>query len=86
MVAQNDNLPPEVSASHIGPCSSSVCFTSKEAPYKQPGKVAENEWPKCLGPCTHVGDVEEVPGSQLQTGPALAIMTIAEVKQQLGVL
>ena len=29
--------------------------------------------PKALGPCTHMGDLEEVPGSWFQIGVALAV-------------
>uniref|UniRef100_G1TS06 60S ribosomal protein L31 n=1 Tax=Oryctolagus cuniculus TaxID=9986 RepID=G1TS06_RABIT len=30
-------------------------------------------WPKCLGPCTRMGDLEEALGSWLQIGPTMAL-------------
>ena len=38
-------------------------------------------WPKSLGPCTHVGDWEEAPGSWLWSGVAPAIAAIWAVNQ-----
>nr|XP_051706129.1 uncharacterized protein LOC127492053 isoform X2 [Oryctolagus cuniculus] len=40
-------------------------------------------WPKSLGPCTHVGDPEEAPGSWLRIGTALAIVAIWGVNHQM---
>ena len=39
--------------------------------------------PKCLGPCTRVGDLEEAPGSWLLIS-ALTIEAILEVNQQMA--
>lgn len=40
--------------------------------------VLENSkrWPKLLGPCTHVGGLEDAPGSLLQPGLALGVVAI----------
>ena len=40
-------------------------------------------WSKSLGPCTHVGDQEEAPGSWLQIGSAPAIAAVWGVNQQM---
>ena len=35
---------------------------------------SSRRWPKCLGPCTHVGELEEAPDSWLRIGAAPAIV------------
>ena len=40
-------------------------------------------WPKSLEPCTHMGDLEEAPGSWFQVGAAPAIAAIWGVKQRM---
>ena len=57
--------------SHLGTGSNPGSPTSHPAPCLWPGKAGE-DGPE-LGPCTHVGDPEEVPGSQLRTGAAPAV-------------
>nr|XP_051704465.1 secernin-3 isoform X3 [Oryctolagus cuniculus] len=47
-------------------------------------RESSGEWPKCLlGPCTHVGDLEEARGSWLLIGTALAVEAIWQVNQQI---
>ena len=43
---------------------------------------SSGRWPKSLGPCTRVGDLEEAPGSWLWIGAAPAIAAIWEVNQR----
>ena len=38
-------------------------------------------WPKCLGPCTRMGDQEEAPGSWLWIGVSPAIAAILGVNR-----
>ena len=38
--------------------------------------------PKALGPCTHMGDLEETPGLWLQIGSTLAVVATWGVNQQ----
>ena len=42
---------------------------------------SSGNWPKSLGPCTHMGDLEEALGSWLWIGSAPAIATIWGVNQ-----
>ena len=44
---------------------------------------SSGRWAKCLGPCTHVGDLEEAPGSWLQIDLAPAVAAIWGVNQQM---
>ena len=44
---------------------------------------SSGRWPKSLGPCACVGDLEEAPGSWLQICPALAIAAIWGVNHQM---
>lgn len=46
-----------VPAYHMGTCSCPTCPTSILCLW--PGQIAEDEWPKSLGPWTHVGAGEE---------------------------
>lgn len=45
--------------------------------------LSRAEWPKSLGPCFHVGDLEETPSSWLQTGPAPVVAATWGSKQQM---
>lgn len=40
-------------------------------------------WLKCLGPFTHVEDLEEAPGSQLRINPALVTATTWKMNQRI---
>ncbi|XP_069922055.1 D-dopachrome decarboxylase isoform X1 [Oryctolagus cuniculus] len=55
-------------------------FLTKELALGQDSR----RWPKSLGSCTHVGDLEEAPGSWLRISSARAITVIWEVNQRNG--
>lgn len=40
-------------------------------------------WPSCLGPVTHGGDQDEIPGSWFQSGPVLTVIATWGVNQQM---
>ncbi|XP_069931098.1 acyl-protein thioesterase 1 isoform X3 [Oryctolagus cuniculus] len=44
---------------------------------------SSRRWSKCLGPCTHVGDLEEAPGSWFQIGSALEVVALLGVNQRM---
>lgn len=46
------------------------------------GEAVEDGSSVCT-PVTHVGDLDEIPGSWLLSGPALAIVTICGVNQHM---
>ena len=58
--------------SHMGTGSSPGTSTSHPAPCLCPGE-SSGGWAKTLGPCTHVGELEEAPGSWLWTSSVLAV-------------
>lgn len=39
-----------------------------------------------MGPCTHVGELDEAAGTWVQTCPASAIVVISGINQQMGVI
>ncbi|XP_051688083.1 protein archease isoform X2 [Oryctolagus cuniculus] len=47
---------------------------------------SSRRWPKSLGPCTHVGDLEEAPGSWLRIDTALAVAVNWGVNQWMEYL
>lgn len=61
--------------SHLDTSSSSGYSTSHLAPFQHALKISGG-CPKSLGPSTHVGHSEGVPGSQLWISSALAIAAI----------
>ena len=58
---------------------------SHPALFLWPSKAVE-DGPKALGPCTHVGDLEEAPGSWIRIGSAPVVAAIWQVTQWKGAI
>ena len=69
----------------MGAGSSPGTSTSHPAPCLCPGE-SSGGWAKTLGPCTHVGELEEVPGSWLWIGTAPAVALTWGVNHQMEYL
>lgn len=59
--------------------SSAGCFISDPAPAWE----SSRGWPKYLSPCTHMGNLQDAPGSLLQTNTVTAFAAIWGVIQQM---
>nr|XP_051688494.1 acyl-protein thioesterase 1 isoform X5 [Oryctolagus cuniculus] len=62
------------------------CWLPLRASFPQLSAIAwgsSRRWSKCLSPCTHVGDLEEAPGSWFQIGSALEVVALLGVNQRM---
>lgn len=80
MVMYQANLLPVEPAYHIGTGSIPSYYTSDPALCLPNGNAAQGG-SSLLDPCTHVRDLEEAPGSHLQSRTALAIAAVWKVKR-----